>query len=84
MREKVLQGIAFKELRSIPLCQFGLFPSFRIIRVHPCESVVPNGFFPRRRNVLSGWLLFGELFLLFVRWRLGIGYNEMYYRNWLP
>ena len=28
-----------------------------------------------------GWLLLGELFVLFVRWRLGIGYNEMYFRN---
>ncbi len=32
-------------------------------------------------NELSGWLLFGELFLRFIRLPLCFGYNEMYLRN---
>jgi hypothetical protein len=53
---------------------------FFLISVYLCSSVDSNGF-SLRGNELSGWLLFGELFLLFIRWRLGFGYNEMYFRN---
>jgi hypothetical protein len=35
-------------------------------------------------DVLSGWLLFRNLFPGFIRLLRGFGYNEMYFRNKLP
>src|ERR1700687_2495949 len=45
MKVDCLQEVDFE---SLFLCRLGFFPSFLFIRVHPCESVVPNGFLPRR------------------------------------